>query len=76
METLTDVIKLLKPKFVIGIGKYAFEKCEKAAKTTDANIKIIYMIHPSPIIPNNQNWPEKAKKLLIEHNLLQFFQTS
>lgn len=75
-KTLAEIIQILKPGYLIGVGNYAKEKCsivqEKYALTT----KVLYLIHPSPIIPKNGDWQEKAEKFLNTEHLMPFFKTN
>lgn len=72
-EALHEVIKTLKPKYIIGIGVYAKDRCLKVKEKESLTSEVICLIHPSPIIPKNQDWPEKTQKFLTEHNLIKYF---
>lgn len=72
-EALHEVISVLKPKYVVAVGAYARDRCLKVKDKASFDWKVLYLIHPSPIIPNNQNWPEKAQLFLQENNLLHYF---
>ncbi len=55
---LFDVVELIKPKYLIGVGKYAMEKFQK---TFPAGYEINCIIHPSPGNPQaNDNWNGKT----------------
>ncbi|KAL3286997.1 hypothetical protein HHI36_001483 [Cryptolaemus montrouzieri] len=73
-KTLLEVAKLLKPEFIIGIGRYAEKRAKIALKSLSPEIKIIYLTHPSPRSATSNNWAEKANQFIIEHNLTQYFQ--
>ena len=61
---LRDVIKILAPKFVIGIGNFAESRARESLK--NLNLTITKILHPSPASPaSNKNWPEKVYKQLI-----------
>lgn len=72
-DALQEIIITLKPKYVIGIGGYSRDLCLKIKANASLTSEILYLIHPSPIIPNNQNWPEKALQFLQEQKLLHYF---
>lgn len=74
-KTLSEIINILKPEYLIGVGNYAKEKCSLVQKNYSPNTKVLYLIHPSPIIPRNENWPEKAEKFLEDEHLMHFFKT-
>lgn len=58
---LKDVISLVKPKALIGVGKYAEEKFRSVCSSDDYLISSI--IHPSPGNPQaNNGWAEKTEE--------------
>lgn len=60
---LREVVKILEPEFLVGIGNFAYERAEAALN--DLEIKIIKILHPSPASPlSNKNWPEVALNTL------------
>ncbi len=60
---LYDVLELLKPQVLIGVGKYAQAKLEAVNKKP--NRLVISIIHPSPGNPQaNNGWAEKTVKTL------------
>jgi single-strand selective monofunctional uracil DNA glycosylase len=61
-EHLRQVVAILKPTWVIGIGGFARERAEVAL----TGVKIGTILHPSPASPAaNKGWPEQATKQLI-----------
>lgn len=63
---LLDVISLLKPTHLIGVGKYAKQKFEKVVGLESGYI-IDSIIHPSPGNPQaNKGWNEKTTAKLRE----------
>ncbi|MDR0588157.1 MAG: single-stranded DNA-binding protein [Burkholderiales bacterium] len=61
---LSDTVKILKPRWVIGVGAWA----EKRLKTAlaDAPVNIGRILHPSPASPAaNQGWDRKATEALV-----------
>ena len=58
---LKTVAEILKPEWIIGIGKFA----EKRAATLFPDLKVGTILHPSPASPKaNAGWEEEAKKQL------------
>ena len=62
---LKDILGLIQPDILIGVGKYAQAKLEKL--NTDINRVVSSIIHPSPGNPQaNKGWNEKTTAKLIE----------
>ena len=62
---LHDILELLEPQILIGVGKYAQAKLEKLNPDTSKIISSI--IHPSPGNPQaNRGWNEKTTQKLVE----------
>ncbi len=62
---LADILDLISPEILIGVGKYAQAKLEKV--NTDSNRVVSSIIHPSPGNPMaNRGWNEKTTEKLIE----------
>ena len=60
-----EIIKILKPEFVVGIGNFAYTRILKSLE--NMNIKSSKILHPSPASPaSNNNWAGKVTKQLIE----------
>ncbi|MDF1536527.1 MAG: single-stranded DNA-binding protein [bacterium] len=58
-------IELLKPEFVIGIGKFAYDRCTAALDGMD--VKVGRVTHPSPANPAaNRGWEAIIEKELQE----------
>lgn len=72
----SKVLELYEVEKIVAIGKF----CETRAKETlkrhppSRSIQILYLPHPSPRVPNNNNWPDVATKCLKNHNLFQNYQ--
>ncbi len=67
---LDDMISLIEPEFVVGIGKYAQKKLEQSVDRLDKAITVHSILHPSPANPQaNKNWNEKVIKTLNECNI-------
>ena len=63
---LLDLIILLKPTYLIGIGKYALKKFQQVV-SPDSRYILGSIIHPSPANPQaNRNWKEKTQQQLID----------
>jgi single-strand selective monofunctional uracil DNA glycosylase len=64
---LAEVISLLRPSFLIGVGGFAEERLRRAAETTGNKARIGRILHPSPASPAaNRGWAEAATKQLVE----------
>jgi single-strand selective monofunctional uracil DNA glycosylase len=62
---LRCAVEILEPEWVIGIGAFARERAEAAAKKTSARTGQI--LHPSPASPAaNRGWAAAATKQLVE----------
>jgi single-strand selective monofunctional uracil DNA glycosylase len=55
-EHLSEVVKILEPDWLIGIGRFARDRAQ-AACGTDDRLRIGTMLHPSPACPaSNRDW--------------------
>lgn len=64
---LAEVISLLKPAFLVGIGGFAEERLRRAAEITGSKAAIGRVLHPSPASPAaNRGWAEAASRQLGE----------
>ncbi|MBN2535587.1 MAG: single-stranded DNA-binding protein [Spirochaetales bacterium] len=68
---LLETIRLLMPRFVIGIGKFAEERIHKSLLRADSPEAMEYstgsILHPSPANPAaNTDWAGKATRQLID----------
>ncbi len=62
---LTEVIALMQPTFLIGIGGFAEERLRRAAEITGSNASVGRILHPSPASPAaNRGWAEAASRQL------------
>ena len=62
---LLDLIMLLQPTYLIGVGKYALKKLQQVV-SPDSRYILGSIIHPSPANPQaNRNWKEKTQEQLI-----------
>ena len=68
---LLQVVKILKPKIVVGVGKFAKDR----AQTVLANEKIAIrsVLHPSPASPAaNRGWAAQAEEELRDAGVLKY----
>lgn len=64
---LREVIALLKPEYLIGVGAFAEERLRRAAQACGSTAVIGKVLHPSPASPAaNRGWAEAAGKQLLE----------
>ncbi|MGE4453427.1 MAG: uracil-DNA glycosylase family protein [Sphaerochaeta sp.] len=62
---LLDVINLLQPTYLIGVGKYALKKFQQVVGDQEGFV-IGAILHPSPANPHaNKQWKEKTREQLI-----------
>lgn len=62
---LQEVITLLKPSWLIGVGGFAEERQRRAAETIGSKAQIGRVLHPSPASPAaNRGWAEAASRQL------------
>lgn len=60
-EHLCEVIKLLQPQHIVGIGRYAQQKCASVTKRHCMDNEVHYLLHPSPrATASTEKWLEKA----------------
>ncbi len=58
---LRRVLETLKPKWVIGVGEFAYDRAQAMAADLGLNIQAGQILHPSPASPAaNRGWAEKA----------------
>jgi single-strand selective monofunctional uracil DNA glycosylase len=64
-EALERTVQLLKPEWVIGVGRFAYERCVTALEGID--VKVGKVTHPSPANPAaNKGWADLMEKELME----------
>lgn len=62
---LQQVLEILRPKCLIGVGRFAFERCQEAAG--DKEIQLTQILHPSPASPAaNRDWAGQAHNQLVQ----------
>lgn len=67
IKHLGEVISLLRPDFLIGVGAFAEERLRRAAGQSVSGARIGRILHPSPASPAaNRGWAEAASRQLAE----------
>ena len=67
---LQEVITLLEPSWLIGVGGFAEDRLKRAAEACGSDAKIGRVLHPSPASPAaNRGWAEAAGRQLAELGL-------
>lgn len=65
---LRQVIELIKPEYLIGVGVFAASKAQDVL--TGMDIKIVKILHPSPASPqSNNDWAGKVTRQLIDYGV-------
>ena len=68
-DALRKTVQLLHPRYVIGIGNFAFQRA--ASALADADVGIGCITHPSPANPKaNKGWADIIERELEELDLL------
>ncbi len=63
---LQEVIALLKPSWLVGVGGFAEERLKRAAEAVGSDATVGRVLHPSPASPAaNRGWAEAAERQLI-----------
>ncbi|XP_072020940.1 single-strand selective monofunctional uracil DNA glycosylase-like [Amphiura filiformis] len=77
-DFICKMIKLLGIKVVVGIGKFAEQRTQKALKNAGIeDVKVVSIMHPSPINPAaNKGWNQIVIKQLTELDLIQYYKPS
>ena len=65
LEHLRQVVEILQPSYLIGVGAFAEERLKRAAQITGSQAILGKVLHPSPASPAaNRGWAEAATKQL------------
>lgn len=65
LRHLEEVIGILRPSFLIGVGGFAEERLRRAAESAGSKARIGRVLHPSPASPAaNRGWAEAASRQL------------
>ncbi len=72
LKHLSQIIEILDPDHLVGVGAYAKTKLEQVQKSNSTRErKISSIIHPSPASPiANRDWPHRPVEQLIEAGIL------
>jgi len=67
-EHLSQVLELLRPEWLVGVGGFAAERGQLACESTE--IKVAQILHPSPASPAaNRGWSKQATAQLIQRGI-------
>ena len=67
---LDDIISIIMPHSVIGIGQYAKKKLEKSMSRLEKDIYVTSILHPSPANPKaNRGWALEVENVLVEEHI-------
>ena len=70
IEHLKEVIELLQPEFLIGVGGFAEKRLQQVAEEMKSKAFVGRVLHPSPASPAaNRGWAEAASKQLTEQGV-------
>jgi len=62
---LRALCSILKPQWLVGVGRFARDRA--AAALAHADVQVVQILHPSPASPlANQGWAERAARQLVE----------
>ena len=65
LQHLTEVIALMRPAFLIGVGGFAEERLRRAASACASTAQLGRILHPSPASPAaNRGWADAASRQL------------
>ncbi len=65
-----DIITLLEPRALVGVGKFALKRLSESANRLGLSIPVCSILHPSPGSPQaNRQWAEKVTAQLEEAKL-------
>lgn len=67
LSHLAEVITLLEPECLVGVGGFAEERLQRAAQAAGSRARIGRILHPSPASPAaNRGWAAAATRQLVE----------
>ena len=68
---LRQVLELLRPEWVVGVGAFARARAEVAAERANVRVKVGQVLHPSPASPkaNRQDWGKTAAAELVAQGI-------
>lgn len=62
-EWIREVVSIVKPETVIGVGDYARQRCDRALREA-VGLRVVGMRHPSPLAGTVQTWQAIALPVL------------
>ena len=67
LKHLAEIIVLLDPAFLIGVGAFAEERLQRAAAACGSTARLGRILHPSPASPAaNRGWAQAASRQLTD----------
>jgi single-strand selective monofunctional uracil DNA glycosylase len=67
-DALRKIVRVLEPKWVLGVGAFAQKQAERAL--VGSSVKIGTVLHPSPASPKaNKGWSEEVARQLAEMDI-------
>lgn len=74
-EGLAMIAQALEPQTLIGVGRYAEERCRVVQETMDLDVDVLRMPHPSPASPlanrdGGNHWKEQVTEVFQQAGLL------
>lgn len=77
MNFLAKFLKILKPLVIVSIGTYANDRIKELKKKNliSDSIDCKLLPHPSPRALNNFDWVEKARKWMIDNDMIKYFKS-
>ena len=66
---LARLVEALEPRYLVGIGKFAVDRCRRVVARTPAagDVEVVQVLHPSPASPAaNRGWAQAATRQLVE----------
>jgi single-strand selective monofunctional uracil DNA glycosylase len=65
-DHLCEVVRCLKPRWVVGVGGFAAERAAEALANRFPVVRVVRVLHPSPASPAaNRGWAEAATRELV-----------
>ena len=66
-QHLLDVVTLLKPQWLVGVGAFAMDRAVLCQNHLQAETKVVQILHPSPASPAaNRDWAGTVTRTLTE----------
>jgi single-strand selective monofunctional uracil DNA glycosylase len=70
LKHLTEVVELLDPSYLIGVGGFAEDRLIRAVAAGGSKAIVGRVLHPSPASPTaNRGWAEAATRQLTEQGV-------